>query len=84
MRKKILILINILLITSLLIGGYFNMLYANELTNTIYFGLEFNPLNKIEARVYEYILASIKLFGGLLIIIAIMFIFSGLKHHKTL
>lgn len=60
------------------------MLYANELTNIIYFGLEFNPLNKIEARVYEYMLASIKLFGGLLIIIAIMFIFSGLKHHKTL
>ena len=47
MKKKVLILINILLITSFLIGGYFNMLYANELTNIIYFGLEFNPLNKV-------------------------------------
>lgn len=56
------------------------MLYANELTNIIYFGLEFNPLNKIEARIYDYILASFKLSGSLLITIAVIFIFSGLKH----
>lgn len=84
MKKKVLILINILLITSFLIGGCINILYANELTNTIYFGLEFNPLNKIEARIYNYILASFKLFGSLLITIAVIFIFSGLKHHRTL
>ena len=84
MKKKVLILINILLITSFLIGGCINILYANELTNTIYFGLEFNPLNKIEARIYDYILASFKLSGSLLITIAVMFIFSGLKHHRTL
>lgn len=60
------------------------MLYANELTNTIYFGLEFNPANNNEARIYDYILASINLLGGLLFVIAIMLILSGLKHHKTL
>lgn len=80
MKKKVLILINILLITSFLIGGCINILYANEFTNTIYFGLEFNPANKIEARVYDYILASIKLFGGLLIARAVMLVFSVLKH----
>lgn len=79
--KKI---INILFITSFLIGGYINVCYTNELTNTIYFGLEFNPANNNEARIYDYILASINLFGGLLFVIAIMLITSGLKHHKTL
>ena len=79
--KKI---INILFITSFLIGGYINIYYANELTNTIYFGLEFNPANNNEARIYDYILASINLFGGLLFIIAAMLILSGLKHYKTL
>lgn len=79
--KKI---INILFITSFLIGGYFNICYANKLTNTIYFGLKFNPANNNEARIYDYILASINLFGGLLFVIAIIFILSGLKHHKTL
>lgn len=78
------IIINILFITSLLIGGYINILYANELTNTIYFGLEFNPANNNEARIYDYILASIKLFGGLLLARAVMLILSGLKHYKTL
>ena len=79
--KKI---INILFITSFLIGGYINVCYANELTNTIYFGLEFNPANNNEARIYGYILASIKLFGGLLLVRAFMLIFSGLKRYKTL
>lgn len=79
--KKI---INILFITSFLIGGYFNMLYATKLTNTIYFGLEFNPANNNEARIYDYILASINLFGGLLFVIAVMLILSGLKHYKIL
>ena len=64
------------------------MLYATKLTNTIYFGLEFNPANNNEARIYDYILASIlasiNLFGGLLFVIAVMLILSGLKHYKTL
>lgn len=84
-NKRIMkIIINILFITSLLIGGYINILYANELTNTIYFGLEFNPANNNEARIYDYILASINLFGGLLFARAVMLILSGLKHYKTL